>query len=200
MFQLLGKIPTSPFYVACSGGVDSMVLVNFLMQFPKNKFTLLYFNHGTKHGSEAQSFVTGFAAKNKIPLEIGRISSEKKKNQSPEEFWRTERYSFLESFDGPVLTAHNLSDCAESWLFSSIRGLPKIIPYQRNNVIRPFLMVSKAEILKWAEDSVSYIQDPSNESVEYTRNLIRHELMPVALKVNPGIENMLRRMIRTRGV
>lgn len=201
MFHLLGKIPREPFAVACSGGIDSMVLVNFLQQFPKNRFKLMYFNHGTKHGSIAETFLRGFSNKNGIPLEIGRISREKPKNQSPEEFWRTERYEFLDTFKGNVLTAHNLNDCVETWLFSSFRGVPKIIPYARNNIIRPFLMVSKDEIRKWAdEECLTHVEDPSNECTDYTRNLIRHELMPIALKVNPGIENMLRRMILKRGI
>lgn len=201
MLQILGKFPKEPFAVACSGGVDSMVLVDLLRKFPKYEFKLLYFNHGTCHGSEAQSFLEKYAEKHRIPLEIGRISREIPKNGSKEEFWRDERYKFLEQFDIPVATAHNLTDCVETWLFSSIRGVPKVIPYRRNQVFRPFLMVSKSEINEWASrNCVEYVQDPSNADTSYTRNLIRHELMPVALKVNPGVESMLRRMIRVRGV
>jgi len=201
MLQILGKFPTEPFAVACSGGIDSMVLVDFLMKFPKYNFKLLYFNHGTEHGAEAESFLTEFANRTGISLEIGKISQEMPKKGSPEEFWRTERYNFLEQFNLPIATAHNLNDCVETWVFSSLRGLPKIIPYRRNQVFRPFLMVSKSEINEWASNNkVEYVQDPSNDSIEYTRNLIRHEMMPSVLKVNPGIENMLRRMIRERGI
>jgi tRNA(Ile)-lysidine synthase len=140
-----------------------------------------------------------FSDQTGISLEIGKISQEMPKKGSPEEFWRTERYNFLEQFNLPIATAHNLNDCVETWLFSSIRGLPKIIPYRRNQIFRPFLMVSKSEIKKWAfKWNVPYVYDPSNEDIDYTRNLIRHELMPSVLKVNPGIENMLRRMIRDR--
>lgn len=201
MLQILGKFPKEPFAVACSGGIDSMVLVDLLKKFPKYKFKLLYFNHGTEHGLEAQTFLENYAEKQGIPLEIGKISREIPKNGSKEEFWRVERYKFLEQFELPIATAHNLTDCVETWLFSSIRGVPKVIPYRRNQVFRPFLMVSKAEINEWASrNCVEYVQDPSNTDTCYTRNLIRHELLPVALKVNPGIESMLRKMIRVRGV
>lgn len=201
MLQILGKFPREPFAVACSGGVDSMVLVDFIRKFPKYQFKLLYFNHGTRHGQEAQEFLENFALKTGISLEIGKISQEMPEKGSPEEFWRNERYNFLEQFDLPIATAHNLNDCVETWLFSSIKGVPKIIPYRRNQIFRPFLMVSKTEILEWAKKwNVEYIQDDSNENTEYTRNLIRHEMMPSVLKVNPGIENMLRRMIRERGI
>lgn len=201
MLQILGKFPIEPFAVACSGGIDSMVLVDLLRRFPKYKFKLLYFNHGTEHGREAQHFLEKFAEKVDIRLEVGTISRETPKKGSLEEFWRVERYRFLESFDLPIATAHNLTDCVETWLFSSIRGVPKIIPYRRNQVFRPFLMVSKAEIEEWASrNCVEYVQDPSNCDSDYTRNLIRHEMMPSVLKVNPGIESMLRKMIRVRGI
>lgn len=199
--KILGRFPKEPFAVACSGGVDSMVLVDFLMKFPKNHFKLLYFNHGTEHGNEAESFLQSFSKKHGIGLEVGNISQKMPEKISPEEFWRNERYSFLEKFDLPIATAHNLGDCAETWLFSSIRGLPKIIPYKRNQIFRPFLMVSKTEIINWANKwNVKYIQDPSNSDTKYSRNLIRHDLMPIVLKINPGIENMLRRKVQDRGV
>lgn len=201
MLQILGKFQREPFAVACSGGVDSMVLVDMLRKFPKYSFKLLYFNHGTEHGSEAETFLTEFSNKSGISLEIGRISQKMPQKGSPEEFWRTERYKFLEQFNLPIATAHNLTDCVETWLFSSIRGVPKIIPYRRNQVFRPFLMVSKTEINEWASrNCVEYVQDPSNGDTDYTRNLIRHELMPNVLKINPGIESMLRKMIRVRGI
>lgn len=201
MLQILGKIPRVPFAIACSGGVDSMVLVDFLLKFPKYQFKLLYFNHGTDHGAKAEEFLRNFASNANIQLEIGKISKEMPKKGSLEDFWRRERYEFLDQFNLPIATAHNLNDCVETWVFSSLRGLPKIIPYRRNQVFRPFLMVSKSEINEWASNNkVEYVQDPSNDSIEYTRNLIRHELMPHALKVNPGIENMMRRMIRNRGI
>jgi len=201
MLQILGKIPKEPFAVACSGGIDSMVLVDFLWKFPKYEFKLLYFNHGTEHGEKAQEFLEKFAKNTGISLEVGRISKEMPLKGSHEEFWRTERYNFLEQFNLPIATAHNLNDCVETWVFSSLRGFPKIIPYSRNQIFRPFLMVSRSEICKWASNkNVEYVQDPSNDSTEYTRNLIRHELMPSVLKVNPGIENMMRRKIRDRGI
>lgn len=201
MLQILGKIPREPFAVACSGGVDSMVMVDFLRRFPKFQFKLLYFNHGTEHGQEAEEFLKKFSTDAGIYLEIGHISQEKPNDRSPEEHWRIERYKFFDSFGGTIAMAHNLDDCVETWLFSSIRGQSKIIPYRRNQVIRPFLMVSKAEIRQWAEkNAVRHVEDASNEDLKYTRNLIRHELVPVAMKVNPGIHKMLKKMIKLRGI
>lgn len=201
MLHILGRLPKEQFAVACSGGVDSMVLVDFLRKFPHRYcFKLLYFNHGTRHGSEAETFLRDFAQRTGLQIEVGHIEKETPEKGSMEEFWRNERYKFFAQQDVPIAMAHNLTDCVETWLFSSIRGVPKIIPYRNNNAFRPFLMVSKAEILKWAERfDVQFIQDPSNDDTKYTRNLIRHDLMPHVLKINPGIENMLKSMIRKRG-
>lgn len=196
MFSLLGKIPRDKFYVACSGGIDSMVLVDFLKCFPKYKFSLLYFNHGTKHGSEAEEFLKNRSNELNLELIVGCIGREKEKRESKEEFWREERYNFLHSFSETVLTAHHLNDCVETWIHSSLCGNPKVIPYRRNNVIRPFLCVPKKEILSWQQrKEVIYIEDESNGDLRYTRNLIRQELMPTVLKINPGIEKVVRKKL-----
>lgn len=201
MFKILGKIPDVKFAIACSGGIDSMVLLDFLRRFPKNDFFVLYFNHGTEHGKDAETFLSDFCDRKKLKLVVGNISKEYSGKGSLEEYWRDERYNFLESFDCPILTAHNLNDCVETWMFSCIRGFPKIIPYKRNQVIRPFLMVSKTQIISWAnKNQLEYIQDPSNDCLDYTRNLIRHDMIPIVEKINPGIENMLKKMIWKRGI
>ena len=44
MFRLIGRIPKTHFHLACSGGSDSMIFVDFLQRYPKHKFDLLYFN------------------------------------------------------------------------------------------------------------------------------------------------------------
>ena len=196
MFNLLGRIPKERFYIACSGGVDSMVLLDFLLKFPANKFSLLYMNHGTVHGQEAELFVREFADKHSLELIVGHLTREPTKKESPEEFWRNERYKFFDSIDGTILTAHHLNDAVETWIFSSLRGQSKLIPYRRNNCIRPFLTVSQKEILEWANaKNVKWIQDHSNDSLKYDRNYIRKELMPLVFRINPGIEKMIKKKL-----
>lgn len=69
-----------------------------------------------------------------------------------------------------------------------MHGRSDAIPYRRKHVIRPFLLNRKQEFRDWAErQRVPFLEDPSNCDTKYTRNLIRRELMPVALKVNPGL-------------
>lgn len=195
MFKLLGRIPRGKFTLACSGGKDSMTFFSFLRKF-KNDMDLAYFNHGTVHGEEAERFLKEQSIKFSIPLRIGKITRDKKKEESPEEYWRNERYSFLESIDNPVITGQHLYDVIETWIFSSMRGRSKLIPYKRNNVLRPFLMVNKKELENWRErNPIDWIEDPSNQDVHYTRNLIRHQMMNVAFQINPGLETMIRKKL-----
>lgn len=205
MFRLLGKVPKHKFTLACSGGKDSMTFLNFLTKHPKNDFDLAYFNHGTEHGNEAEMFLTEFAKIKKLSLRIGRIQRDKRKDESPEEYWRNERYSFLETIQHPVLTGQHLSDVVETWVFSSLRGCPKLIPYARKSghalILRPFLMVAKVDIDSWAKKhDVTWIEDPSNSDIHYTRNLIRKELIPLAFRVNPGLDTMIRKKLLERQI
>lgn len=195
--QILGQIPKVPFVVACSGGQDSMVLVDFLSRYPQNKFSLVFFNHGTSDCVQAQDFLTSFCYENKIGLEIGNITREKLKTESVEEYWRNQRYEFFNKFTCPIIMAHHLDDCVESWVMSSLKGgRSLLIPYRRSNIIRPFLLVKKQEIENWAlRNEVEYINDKSNLDTKHLRNYVRHVMMPQILHVNPGIHTMLRKKI-----
>lgn len=197
--KILGNIPRSHFHVACSGGSDSMVLVDFLLKYPQNKFDILYFDHGTECCKEAADFVAQFCRKKGIVLHIGKICRERDKNESQEEYWRNCRYEFLSRYsDEPILMAHHLKDVIETWVMSSLNGNPQIIPYcnPKFNVIRPMLLVPKSEIDEWASrHSVEYVLDRSNLDTRITRNYVRHNMMPAIYHVSPGIEKILQKKI-----
>ena len=129
MIKFIGKIPKQV-TVACSGGLDSMVIVDFLRK-GKRDVSLAYFNHDTIHGRQAEEFVRTYAEENNLTLLVGKVKNVKGK-RSMEEFWREERYSFLEMIKSDfIITCHHLDDCVETWLMSSIRGKSKLIPYRR---------------------------------------------------------------------
>lgn len=196
MLKILGKIPNEKFAVAFSGGIDSVVVADFLLRFPKNDFTLLHFNHQTEHGQEAEQFTKDFANKRNLQLEIGTVQNKKLKTQSQEEYWRQERYNFFSNFSLPIITCHHLNDCIETWIFTSLRGEGKIIPYKRDNFLRPFLLTTKNDIRMWAEkNDLDWIEDKSNSENHHSRNVIRNEMMEICLKVNPGLEKMMRKKI-----
>lgn len=193
MLKLLSKIPKDV-YLACSGGMDSMVVLDFLSR--TRNVVPVYFNHGTEHGTEAEAFLQKECGWRDLDLIIFRIETERPKQLSKEEHWRNERYKAFQSLDRQIITAHHLNDVMEWWIFTSLHGEPKTIPYQNGNVIRPFLISSKKEIQDWAErKEVKYIEDPSNQDTSYMRNLIRCNILPEALKVNPGLEKVIRKKI-----
>lgn len=196
MIKILGSIPRK-ITVACSGGVDSMVLLDFLRR--NHAVEVAFFNHGTESSKLAQEFLSEFCSRTEIKLHLGLISTTRRgPGQSPEEFWREERYRFLEQFES-VATAHHLDDVAETWVWSSLHGTSSLIPYRRGNVFRPLLLNRKYDLEDWARrKNVEWIEDNSNNDTGYTRNYIRHELMAGVLRVNPGIHTMLRKKLEQR--
>jgi len=195
MIRIIGKIP-STITIACSGGIDSMVFTHFLLQ-GRKKVNLAYFNHDTQHSHKAQKFVENYANDNNLNLFIGRVKGTKGK-RSLEEFWRDERYDFLQRIGSDyTITCHHLDDCVETWLMSAFHGQTKLIPFQRNeNIFRPFLMTSKKAIKEYAErKGVEWCEDPSNQKTNFMRNHVRHKVMPQVLVVNPGIRNTIRKKL-----
>lgn len=186
--KLLGNIPKKC-YLACSGGVDSMVLLNFLLR-GKREVTLLYLNHNTKHGQEAEEFLKAFSKTHNLELIVNKYNGV----EQTEEAWRNARYEFFSKYTKmPILQAHNLSENIETWLLSSIKGTSKFIPYKRDNIIRPFLLVSKEEILNYAKrNKIKWIEDPSNSASDYDRNKIRNEIIPVLKEINIGLDKVFR--------
>lgn len=195
--NILGHIPKDYFVVACSGGMDSMVLVDFLRHYPQNKFGLVFFDHGTSDCTSAKAFLKLYTQEFNIELTIGTTSKPKTKDESLEEYWRNQRYEFLSQFNCPILMAHHLDDVVETYVMSTIKGgNPKLIPYRRQNVIRPLLLTSFDEIKAWAiRNNVRYVEDKSNQNTCHLRNYVRHVVMPHILHINPGIHKMIRKKV-----
>ena len=195
MIRIIKKIPRKVI-IACSGGIDSMVFTHFLLQ-GKKKIELAYFNHDTAFARKSEGFVRDYAKQNNLKLHVGRVKGRKGK-RSLEEFWRDERYGFLQNLDSDfIITCHHLDDCVETWLMSAFHGQCKLIPYQRNeNIFRPFLMTSKLSIKKYAQSkNVSWVEDPSNQLTNFARNRVRHRIMPEVLQINKGIRNTIRKKL-----
>lgn len=181
--------------VACSGGVDSMAVLDFLSN--SHEVTALFIHHGTDTSRKAMEFLVNYCdSVDKIELRIERFFPVKPDGVSTEEWWRNERYKIFHAEDGQVITAHTLDDCMETWIWSSLHGEGKIIPYANKNVIRPFRATKKQQFVDWCvSHNVPWIEDDSNKDTKYIRNYIRHELMPHALYVNPGLAKVIRKKV-----
>lgn len=195
MIRLLNKIPRTKLYLACSGGADSMSALSFLRS-GGHDVEVLHFDHGTEFGTKARKFLQDFCKDNDIIINIGTIQAPKLSSQSWEEYWRDERYKFFSQYSAPIVMVHNLNDQMEQWIFTSMHGNPRLIPYRRNNIIRPFILNLKDELVSWCiKKQVPWIEDPSNEDCKYARNQIRHKILPEALKINPGLAKVIKKKI-----
>jgi tRNA(Ile)-lysidine synthase len=194
--KLLFTLPKT-LTVALSGGVDSVAVADFLSR--KHDVSCAFFHHNTENSERAFQFVSEFCGEKNLPLFVGILNKEKPKEQSMEEHWRNERYNFLESLNTTVITAHNLDDCVETYLYGSLHGQPKVIPHKRNNIFRPFLTTPKREFVSWCKrKNIQWCEDTSNYDIKYMRNYIRHEIVPRALKVNPGLPTIVRKIVESK--
>lgn len=192
--KLLFK-PSEFDFIAVSGGMDSMVLADFVLRGGHTK-PIVHFNHGTEFGDKAQRFVFNYASVNDFTLFAGTINSPKPKDESWEEYWRNQRYGFFKSLNGKIALAHHLDDAIETYLFYCLNGKKWSMPKSNGNVVRPFLATPKSEIESWAKrKNVDYLDDPSNCDRKYARSIIRHDIMPKALEVNPGLGTVVKKLI-----
>lgn len=185
MIRIQGTIPRHV-TVACSGGVDSMAIVDFLKR--QHQVSLAFVHHGDEASFREHDFLLQYADDNEIALTVSHIDTQLPHNTSQEEHWRNERYKVLHAIDGPVITCHHLDDCVETWIFSSMHGNGKIIPYSNLNVIRPFRLNRKDEFISWCRrHNVAWCEDESNTDTTHMRNYIRHEIVDKMLVINPGL-------------
>lgn len=194
MIKLLGRLPYKP-VIALSGGVDSMAVADFVSR--SRNIQCAFFHHGTETSERAEQVVSDYCQQRGWHLYRGHIVSNRPDDISPEEHWRNERYRWLDSLLLDVVTAHHLDDCVETYLWSMMHGTGKVIPYRRNKVTRPFLLTAKNELIAWAErNQVPWIEDETNQSLDYMRNYVRHEVVPRALHINPGLTKVVGRKVK----
>ena len=201
--------------VALSGGADSCALLSILVSFQneyKMKIVAAHFNHNLRGeiSDLDETFCSNLAKKYQVPFEVERlISTLVPKGESPEEYYRRQRYRFLEKVAiqhkaGKIALGHHLNDQAETVLLNILRGsgmegLKGMLPVRDHRYIRPLIDVSKQEILEYLkEKSLKHRDDSSNQSSVFMRNRIRLELLPLLKeRFNPQIEHGLVRMART---
>ena len=196
---------TQEIIVGFSGGADSACLLHILYSLKScfgYSLKAVHINHGIR-GDEAkvdEDFARDFCLKLEIPFEcfeFNCIEEAEKSKESLEECGRRLRY---ESFNklcnekSKIATAHNANDNAETIIFNITRGASIKgvcgIPFVRDNIIRPLLYCSRKEIEGYcSENTIEYVTDSTNSSVEYTRNKIRHLVLPVLEDINPAYLN-----------
>lgn len=191
--------------VACSGGIDSVVLL-YLFRFACDlqlELSVAHLDHRMRQGSAADAeWLRGLCCAWELVLHGGQAERVLKSEAEA----RTARYRFLEATADSVgadriATAHHSDDQAETVLFRILRGtgLDGLagIPARRGRIIRPLLAFGRAELEAFArEHSLSWRADPSNRSRAYARNRIRLDVLPALEGQWPGAGRALMQVAR----
>ena len=199
---------------AYSGGADSACLLYHLAHWcAENGVTLAaaHVNHGIR-GEDAdrdEAFCRGICEKMQIPLHVRREdvpALARKTGRGLEETARDVRYAFFDELAEQsgagtlIATAHNADDNLETVLFhllrgSGIRGLSGIDPLRGGRYLRPLLCDTGREIRQWCTDNgIPYVTDATNADTAYTRNFIRHNLVPTMEQIAQNPQKSVLRM------
>lgn len=207
--QLLGFVqkqklfqPGERLILAVSGGIDSVVLAHLFAR-ASFDFTMAHCNFHLR-GEESDGdevFVRTLADQYMVPVFLVHFETEAyaaKQGISIQMAARDLRRNWFENLlaeEGfhKIATAHHLNDSLETAIFNltkgtGIAGLQGILPLS-GPYVRPLLFATRDMIVQYAlENKILWREDQSNSSVKYSRNLIRHQVIPELKKINPNLE------------
>ncbi|MFJ2489456.1 tRNA lysidine(34) synthetase TilS [Pseudomonas sp. NPDC087639] len=179
--------------IAFSGGLDSTVLLHLLACLAKTEslpaLSAIHIHHGLQAAADAwpahcQSVCDALG----VPLQVERVTVQP--GASLERAARDARYAVFSSVtqsDDVLLTGQHRDDQAETLLFRLMRGagmrglsgMPQQRPLGQGALVRPLLDVTRAELEAYAQThQLHWIEDPSNQDRQFSRNYLRHQVMP----------------------
>ena len=176
-----------------SGGVDSIVMLDLFLK-AGFKPIVAHMNHGIRVESDAdKEFVKELA--NKYVLQFVSKTIRKPATGNLEEELRNARRKFLLSAANDngakyIALAHNADDQAETVIMNLVRGsssagLGGMKPFD-GQIIRPLLDISRVEIETYAQENrLEWHEDKTNRDITYSRNYIRHQILPKLARLNP---------------
>ncbi|HEX7049039.1 MAG TPA: tRNA lysidine(34) synthetase TilS [Longimicrobiales bacterium] len=198
--------PGETVLVAVSGGIDSVVLLH-LLRFRLEDWALrlvaAHFDHDMREGSDADAaWVAGLCRAWRIPLVRGHADGRLRGETAA----RDARYRFLAAAAARcgatrIATAHHADDQAETVLFRILRGtgLPGLagIPAARGPYVRPLLPFRRTDIHAYAAAAgLRWREDPTNRDLRFSRNRLRHEVLPRLEAAAPGATDALLHLAR----
>ena len=196
-------------FVAVSGGIDSMVLLDLVSNIDF-EFAVLHcnFNLRAQDSINDENFVINYCISKNINFFTDNFDTKQFAQThkiSTQVAARKLRYDWFyekleeQNFDF-LLTAHHLDDCLETFLINLSRGtgLDGLvgIPEINDKIVRPLLSFSRAEIEHYAHhNNINWREDASNFSDTYLRNKIRHHVIPQVKTLN---DNFLKNFQKTQ--
>jgi len=203
-FEKIGIDSRQRVIVGVSGGADSMALLHGCHVL-RYDCVVAHVNYGLRgaESDEDEMCVRNFCVASAIPIEILHVQDEHWSNYagSTQEAARSIRYAWFEELFEKhnasfILTAHHAHDQVETMLLQFIRGGGGKslygMPMRNGSIARPMLALTKRDILEYvAENDIPWRHDASNDSTDYTRNTIRHQLIPTIEQLNPTIHSTI---------
>ena len=197
------------YVIAFSGGVDSHVLLHLfanLRTIYPIQLKAIHINHSLSPNADYWTrHCEKICAELAVDFYTETIQAKPKAGESPEAAARRGRYGVFEKFLNArdiLVTAHHQDDQAETVMLQLLRGagpkglagMPKMKVFHHAQLARPLLSHARAEIEKYAEENhLSWITDESNANTHYTRNYIRHDLLPLIAERWPSVGKTLAR-------
>ena len=193
--------PHATYIVAVSGGVDSIVLLDALTRLSEDwgwKLIVAHLDHAQRPESADEAMRVGAMADQKgHRFLVNRLNAE----QQSEGKMRQARLAWLEAMRNEqdaaaILTAHHQDDRLETAIWHAIRGSGRhgltSLKARQGKIIRPLIGFRRGDILTYAAlRDLDWIEDPSNATRDYMRNVIRHELLHKAPLQDPHYQHNL---------
>lgn len=195
--------------LAVSGGIDSVVLTH-LMHSARYPFAIAHCNFHLRPSDcdRDEAFVRKLASDYAVPFHVAHFdtrSHASSHHQSIEQAARQLRYDYFEQLlqqhhYAAILTAHHRDDSTETFFLNLLRGtglagLHGILPVQ-GHIVRPLLPFSRHDIEGYAaQHQLLHVEDSTNASLDYLRNQVRHQLMPLLRLLQPAADHTLQQTI-----
>lgn len=193
--------------IGISTGVDSTVLLHSLLLLKEEiqfNIILCHVNHKKREQSEIEEkYITDFSKKNNLQLEILHLDLNDIENENFQSAARMKRLQFFNDVMNKnnckyLFLAHHLNDDIETSLMHIIRGsnlkgycgIDEVVcTKEKKYILRPFLTILKEDIIEYSKNNnIKFFEDESNSSDCYTRNRIRHNLMPLLFEENQSFD------------
>lgn len=193
-----------------SGGADSMAMLHMLAHWPVDglRVSAIHVHHGLRSEADHdEAVVCDYCAKLGVSLSVVHVdvaAVAADLHMSLEEAGRRVRYQHYEAVRANigadyVITAHTASDQAETMLMHLIRGCGvdglRGIPAVRDRIRRPLLCCNRQEIEAYClTNAIPFVTDASNYDTKFTRNDVRHRVLPLLREINPAVDEALLRL------
>jgi tRNA(Ile)-lysidine synthase len=210
LYQLQTIFAHDRVYLGLSGGLDSMVLLHYLSILPhaKGKLSAIHVNHGlSPQAGSWETFCIKACQARQIPLQVEHVFLDSRRNlEARARQARYEVYAEVVAKNQALILAHHLDDQLETFLLNAIRGtgltglaaMPQHRVWRERHIYRPLLDVPRSKLSAYAQEfQLTWIEDESNQNLDFSRNYLRHEIFPRLAKIWPDYRQSMAHTIES---